>query len=129
MTVRIRGDAKTRRVWVNGEELRPPSRPEYSPSGFDWGYTGAGPAELALAILRLFNCETIARVCHQDFMARCVATWQGDFEVELPDGVFFYSAPEVGALAAGFGGGPQITYPLAEPERYLSGFKIRGDGK
>src|SRR6516165_8748734 len=40
----------------------------HSPSGFEWGYGGSGPAQLALAILA--NClhdDGAALVFHQDF--------------------------------------------------------------
>ena len=50
----IRGEINTREVYVNGSRLDPkPSQRAYnhSPDGFNWGYAGSGPAQLALAIL------------------------------------------------------------------------------
>lgn len=39
-------------VTVNGEPLDPRlDLRNHSPTGFDWGYCGSGPAQLALAIL------------------------------------------------------------------------------
>jgi hypothetical protein len=39
-------------VAVNGEPLDPRlDLHNHSPTGFDWGYNGSGPAQLALAIL------------------------------------------------------------------------------
>lgn len=39
-------------VWVNGD--RPlPQVIHHSPTGFEWGYGGSGPADLALSILAL----------------------------------------------------------------------------
>ncbi len=39
----------------------------HSPDGFEWGYGGSGPAELALNILALFVGEEKAYPLHQDF--------------------------------------------------------------
>ncbi len=50
----LSGDAKTRRVYLDGSLLDPrPSQRHYnhSPDGFNWGYGGSGPAQLALAIM------------------------------------------------------------------------------
>lgn len=44
----------TVRVWVNGHELSPARSQairNHSPDGFNWGYCGSGPAQLALALL------------------------------------------------------------------------------
>lgn len=39
-------------VWINGD--RPlPQVIHHSPTGFEWGYGGSGPADLALSILAL----------------------------------------------------------------------------
>jgi len=43
-----------RDVWLDGEWLDPaPSRKirNHSPDGFNWGYGGSGPSQLALAIV------------------------------------------------------------------------------
>lgn len=50
----LRGEYPSRRVWLDGEELDPgPSQKvrNHSPDGFNWGYGGSGPAQLALAIM------------------------------------------------------------------------------
>lgn len=52
-TIHLRGDAESKRVWLNGEELFPQESQKirnHSPDGFNWGYGGSGPAQLALAI-------------------------------------------------------------------------------
>jgi hypothetical protein len=52
-TITIKGEAHTRNVWLNGKELSPIKSQKvwnHSPDGFNWGYGGSGPAQLALAI-------------------------------------------------------------------------------
>lgn len=39
----------------------------HSPSGFEIGYGGSGPAQLALAILMMFTDDKTASRLHQDF--------------------------------------------------------------
>lgn len=49
----LSGNSDTREVWLNGKRLDPaPSQKvrNHSPDGFNWGYGGSGPAQLALAI-------------------------------------------------------------------------------
>lgn len=49
----LQGYAETRDVFLDGEPLDPvPSQMywNHSPDGFNWGYNGSGPAQLALAI-------------------------------------------------------------------------------
>ena len=62
----------------------------HSPDGFEWGYDGSGPADLALNILNAFlppgsdghkpqmcfkgKCSRIAAVLHQDFKRDFIAT-------------------------------------------------------
>lgn len=40
---------------------------KHSPSGYEWGYGGSGPADLALNILLLFVNEDIAQALYQMF--------------------------------------------------------------
>lgn len=47
---------------------------EHSPDGFEWGYAGSGPAELALNILAMFSDERTARELHQVFKFDCITT-------------------------------------------------------
>ena len=44
-----------------------------SPTGFEWGYGGSGPAQLALALLADAQGDEIAQVHYQDFK-RAVVT-------------------------------------------------------
>lgn len=53
MIIHLKGDWATRTVWLNGKKLSPRKSLKYynhSPTGFNWGYGGSGPAQLALAI-------------------------------------------------------------------------------
>lgn len=63
---------------------------QHSPDGFEWGYGGSGPADLALNILHLFlpvgcdgedpvplfrgECSKAAWTLHQDFKRAFIAT-------------------------------------------------------
>lgn len=76
------------RLWLNGEELNPAASlktANHSPDGFNWGYSGSGPAQAALAIcLELYGVALAQRV-YQQFKFMFVARLpQGkDFEDEL----------------------------------------------
>jgi hypothetical protein len=75
--VTIEGNAETREVWVNGEWLDPaPSLAvaNHSPDGFNWGYSGSGPAQLALAILLKYLKPDEAQQYKQLFKRCWVAT-------------------------------------------------------
>jgi hypothetical protein len=51
----------------------------HSPDGFQWGYGGSGPAQLALAILAdALGNEDLAIELHQTFKWEFVAKWKGD---------------------------------------------------
>jgi Family of unknown function (DUF6166) len=51
----------------------------HSPDGFNWGYGGSGPAQLALAILLHEGLPTdIACRLYQRFKFKFVASWDGD---------------------------------------------------
>ncbi len=84
----IRGEAASRRVWIDGRELRPDRSQNlwnHSPDGFNWGYGGSGPAQLALAILLELTDRQTAISWHQDFKWGFVARLpEGDFEAEIP---------------------------------------------
>jgi hypothetical protein len=61
-------------VTVNGRPLRHVVR--HSPDGFEWGYAGSGPADLALSILSdyLDDPDLVERA-YQDFKWAFVALW------------------------------------------------------
>ena len=58
----------------------------HSPDGFNWGYAGSGPAQLALAILlEITNDEETALAHYQDFKFEVIAaipSQESDWEIE-----------------------------------------------
>ncbi|MBA7556263.1 hypothetical protein ES705_48963 [subsurface metagenome] len=85
--MKIKGDWKTRRVWIDGKELFPGRSQKainHSPDGFNWAYGGSGPAQLALAILLEHLPEGQALSHYQQFKWDVIARLpQSDFEVDL----------------------------------------------
>jgi hypothetical protein len=81
----LTGEITSRRVWLDGKELLPgPSQKvwNHSPDGFNWGYGGSGPAQLALAIvLAITRDKSVATMIHQTVKRNIVALLpQSDFE-------------------------------------------------
>lgn len=55
----------------------------HSPTGFEWGYLGSGPAQLALAILADFTNDETALSYYQYFKERFIAPIDADhFDIE-----------------------------------------------
>jgi hypothetical protein len=50
----------------------------HSPAGFNWGYQGSGPAQLALALLLEETEVREARRAYQDFKRQVVSRWGDD---------------------------------------------------
>ena len=63
----------------------------HSPTGFAWGYSGSGPAQLALAICLELVPEETALECYQVFKVDFVSTWDEDFSVEIDFWAWFVS--------------------------------------
>ena len=83
---RIVGNGKTKEVFIDGRELSPrPSQKvfNHSPDGFNWGYEGSGPAQLALAILLDFTDPEFARKNYQDFKREFISQVQMDKDFEM----------------------------------------------
>lgn len=83
--MRIAGIEKTRRVFVNNRELRPDRSQKvrnHSPDGFNWGYGGSGPAQLAILLYAGFKRDVVVAL-YQIFKEEYVANWKGDFSVEI----------------------------------------------
>jgi hypothetical protein len=70
-------------VYVDGVKLRPDASQRvrnHSPTGFNWGYSGSGPAQLALAILldHFGGDKERAQRHYQTFKFKIVAGWPQD---------------------------------------------------
>jgi hypothetical protein len=80
-----RRDNGTAHVLVNGRPLDPlPSQAvwNHSPDGFEWGYGGSGPAQLALAILLHATGDAERAQDHyQDFKREHVAGWGEEWAI------------------------------------------------
>ena len=83
----IRGEVRTRRVWIDNIEIFPDEGQyvvSHSPDGFNWGYDGSGPAQLALSILLAVGCPRgQAFEYYEDFKREVVRHWLGDFATEI----------------------------------------------
>jgi len=85
MKHRLAGQAKTGKVWLDGKLLSPDKSQKvinHSPTGFNWGYGGSGPAQLALAVILEITGKTYD---YQKFKWEVIAKLpQGkDFEIEF----------------------------------------------
>ncbi len=85
--VHLSGNAATREVFLNGEKLTPGESLKirnHSPDGFNWGYGGSGPAQLALAILLKVCSREVALQNYQHFKWQHIANLpQSDFDQEI----------------------------------------------
>lgn len=55
----------------------------HSPTGFEWGYGGSGPSQLALGILLDFTSDSeIALAHYMDFKQKHVAGWQPEWQID-----------------------------------------------
>ncbi|MBA7561610.1 hypothetical protein ES708_03249 [subsurface metagenome] len=83
----IRGESIKRSVFIDDGLLRPGRSQKvynHSPDGFNWGYGGSGPAQLALAILLKFTDKKTALRSHQEFKWDIIAKLpQKDFEINI----------------------------------------------
>jgi len=74
-------------IWIDGRRLTPQRSQKlwnHSPDGFECGYEGSGPAQLALAILLAAGVSDDAAVTlHQPFKREFVARWQPSFSINL----------------------------------------------
>jgi hypothetical protein len=79
--LRLRGYSITRRVYIDDKRLSEKLSQKvwnHSPDGFNWGYGGSGPAQLALAILLVFMPEQDAVDLHQKFKFKVIAALPQD---------------------------------------------------
>lgn len=87
--ITIKGIWKTREVYIDERALKP-NRSQaiynHSPDGFNWGYGGSGPAQLALALLLEFTSEENATRYYQKFKWDVIAKLpKKDFEIPVSD--------------------------------------------
>lgn len=66
-------------VTVDGKPLR--HRMYHSPTGFNFGYGGSGPADLARSILWDYLGKEPPRVLYQIFKDTFVATWGNKWQI------------------------------------------------
>jgi len=66
-------------VTVNGEPLK--HKVYHSPTGFNWGYGGSGPADLARSILWDFIGSEPDPNLYQDFKFHFVSGWKDTWEI------------------------------------------------
>lgn len=72
-------------VLIDGEVLDPkPSQRiiNHSPNGFNWGYSGSGPGQLALAILLHFSDSMTAIRLYQEFKTAFIQTLDEEFSLK-----------------------------------------------
>lgn len=67
----------------------------HSPDGFNWGYAGSGPAQLALALLLDCVPQMQAVLLYQDFKAEKVASWGQDHFVCTSVGIRAWAAQKL----------------------------------
>jgi hypothetical protein len=80
----------TEEVWVSENGFDKPLDPGpslkvkiHSPDGFNWGYRGSGPSQLALALLLdvtgdEYNSETFYQEFKDEFVSRWGDTWEAN---------------------------------------------------
>jgi len=87
----IKGTAETREVTINGNLLAPEASQairNHSPDGFNWGYSGSGPAQLALALmLEFLGDKDKALRSYQQFKSDVIAGLPQGKDFTLPESV------------------------------------------
>ena len=101
-------------VWVidgNGERKSLNPRRDlrnHSPTGFEWGYGGSGPAQLALAILAEHLGDNRAALnLYQDFKWACIA--------QMRSASWSLSSEEIDNCLARLSGQREDAQPIADP--------------
>lgn len=87
LSIQLRGEINSGDVYVFDKKLHPGASLQirkHSPDGFSWGYSGSGPAQLALAIcLEIFG-EDRAIEIYQRFKEKYIAPIpREDFEIDI----------------------------------------------
>lgn len=71
-------------VFVDGKSLSPNESLKFrnhSPNGFNWGYGGSGPSQLALAILLDFKGREYAEKYYMQFKWDFVSKWNDSWSI------------------------------------------------
>jgi hypothetical protein len=83
--MKIKGSGGT--ITIDGAYLSPEHSQRimnHSPDGFNWGYHGSGPSQLALAILLAAGVPaTRAESLYHQFKRDFVAMWPPGFELDI----------------------------------------------
>ena len=82
----LTGSSWNRMVFIGLQPLYPnrsQSIINHSPDGFNWGYGGSGPSQLALAILLELTNEPLAKKLYQKFKFEIIALLDEDFEYPI----------------------------------------------
>lgn len=72
----LKGEWPSREVWLDEKKLSPKRSQKvfnHSPDGFNWGYGGSGPAQLALAVLLEITTKEEALAGYQQFKRDVIA--------------------------------------------------------
>ena len=75
---KITGNFESHKVYIDGSQLSPKQSQaivNHSPTGFAWGYSGSGPAQLALALLLKYTDENKASRLYQEFKMKIYVTY------------------------------------------------------
>jgi len=87
MNIKLEGTWINKSIRMNEQNLDPIKSQEiwdHSPDGFNWGYAGSGPAQLALAILLELTDKQTAINNHQKFKNDIIANLPNtDFSEEI----------------------------------------------
>lgn len=70
-------------VTVDGKPLR--HIVKHSPTGFEWGYGGSGPSDLALAIMADFLGTAPSPQLYHDFKFEFVQHWGDSWTIETEE--------------------------------------------
>lgn len=86
MRIKVSGRATDRSVKINGVRIREDVSQRirnHSPDGFNWGYGGSGPAQLALAICVELYGEEVAVAMYQKFKFAVIGRLPIDEDFEI----------------------------------------------
>jgi hypothetical protein len=83
----IMGRGDILQVYIDGYNLSPArslALRNHSPDGFNWGYAGSGPSQLALALLLEFTDEETALKKYQNFKFDKIANLEQGKNFQMP---------------------------------------------